>query len=283
MTGQVPQVSGQQSSLVVQDSKNGTGGHTPSDTLSQSTLNPPRESLSSSSTTTNKEPGVNSENLSSSAISSISVTTSNTIIPTSTSVIGGSAPQLPHSSSLQQTISKPHSQRLRFVQSVELRHSSGERSTTPLSPESPTEDSSGETQKPHRLQRSKAQSRKTFRLKRAQNSSRDLLGGGTGQKEGFLPSSSPPSLSQASSTATLTAIVTTSSLTSTPPTSSNFSTALIKPITDFSWDSVSQTSSTSGYRDNYSFQTGFLSPDDKTSSQQSLLMLFEAQDEDTLI
>lgn len=64
------------------------------------------------------------------------------------------------------------------------------------------------------------------------------------------------------------------------------------PIADVSWDSVSQTSSTSGYRDNYSFQTSLLSPDGslsgtaplaRSSSQHSLLMLFEAQDEDTLI
>lgn len=68
-----------------------------------------------------------------------------------------------------------------------------------------------------------------------------------------------------------------------------------KPLApaDLSWDSVSQTSSTSGYRDTNSFQTGFLSPDNsliygvpnvaRSPSQHSLLMLFEAQDEDTLI
>lgn len=64
---------------------------------------------------------------------------------------------------------------------------------------------------------------------------------------------------------------------------------------DLSWDSVSQTSSTSGYRDNNSLQTGLLSPDSsltygiphnmtRSLSQHSLLMLFETQDEeDTLI
>lgn len=65
---------------------------------------------------------------------------------------------------------------------------------------------------------------------------------------------------------------------------------------DLSWDSVSQTSSTSGYRDNNnSLHTGLLSPDSsftysvphnmpRSMSQHSLLMLFEAQDEeDTLI
>lgn len=58
--------------------------------------------------------------------------------------------------------------KLRFVSSVELRHSSGETSTTPLSPGSPAEESTGEvnTNRP-RLQRSKAQSRKTFRLRRS--------------------------------------------------------------------------------------------------------------------
>ena len=76
-----------------------------------------------------------------------------------------------------------------------------------------------------------------------------------------------------------------------------------RQATDISWDSVSQTSSTSGYRDNYSFQTGLLSPDGslndggmsgtstiaRSSSQNSLLLHFEAQDEreledqDTLI
>lgn len=279
LTGQAPHISGQQSSIVVQDSKNGTGGHTPSDSLSQNTLNPPRESFSSSSTTTNKEPGVSSENHSSVTTPSVSVMTS--VIPASSSIIGGSTPLLPHSSSMQPNISKPHPQRLRFVQSVEFRHSSGERSTTPLSPESPTEESSGETQKPHRLQRSKAQSRKTFRLKRSQNSNRDLL------ETVILPKEtsavlSPPTLTH-TSTSSLTPVVQTSSLTTTPATSSNFTTTLIRPISDVSWDSVSQTSSTSGYRDNYSFQTGFLSPDDKSGSQQSLLMLFEAQDEDTLI
>ncbi|XP_025829365.1 protein unc-80 homolog [Agrilus planipennis] len=61
---------------------------------------------------------------------------------------------------------KPH--KLRFVSSVELRHSSGETSTTPLSPGSPADESSGENQtNKHRLQRTKAQSRRTFRLRRS--------------------------------------------------------------------------------------------------------------------
>lgn len=283
LTGQAPQTASQQASLIVQDSKNSTGG-TPSDSVSQNTLNPPRESLSSSSTATNKEIGGSSDLHSAGTTASTNITT--TIMPASVVKLSGSAPHIPHSSSMQTAVSKPHPQRLRFVQSVEFRHSTGEKSTTPLSPESPTEDSSGETQKPHRLQRSKAQSRKTFRLKRSQNSNRDLLGSDTASKD--IPASvstSPPVLSQASSTATLTAVpVTTSSVVTLTPPSTSYTTAPVgRPVSDVSWDSVSQTSSTSGYRDNYSFQTGFLSPDDKSGSQQSLLMLFEAQDEDTLI
>lgn len=64
-----------------------------------------------------------------------------------------------------------------------------------------------------------------------------------------------------------------------------------KPISEISWDSVSQTSSTSGYRDTNSLQTGLLSPDGslggvtlgRSPSQHSLLMVYEGNDEDTLI
>lgn len=140
--------------------------------LTQHTLHPPRnESLSSSSTATNKE-----------AISEGSEAI--TINPTnagngSSTIIGGSSigsiseatttvPQLTHSMSLQQQNSwKMQPPRLRFVSSVEFKHTSGETSTTPLSPESPAEYSSGENNKPtSRLQRSKASSRKTFRSRR---------------------------------------------------------------------------------------------------------------------
>jgi len=78
----------------------------------------------------------------------------------------GIASQLSHSQSLQQAPFKAQPPKLRFVSSVEFRHSSGETSTTPLSPESPAEDSSGDHTR-SRLQRSKAASRKTFRLKRS--------------------------------------------------------------------------------------------------------------------
>lgn len=103
----------------------------------------------------------------------------------STLVMGGSSigsiseattvPHLTHSLSLQQHNSwKMQPPRLRFVSSVEFRHSSGETSTTPLSPESPTEYSSGENNKPSRLQRSKAQSRKTFRSRRGRQNNGDV-------------------------------------------------------------------------------------------------------------
>jgi hypothetical protein len=70
--------------------------------------------------------------------------------------------------------SLPHQKSsIRFVSSVELKHSSGETSTTPLSPSSPADESSseinGRPNKP-RLQRSKAQSRKTFRLRKSRKS-----------------------------------------------------------------------------------------------------------------
>lgn len=93
---------------------------------------------------------------------------------------------LAHSMSLQQQSWKAQQPRLRFVSSVEFRHSSGETSTTPLSPESPIDDSSGETttganttQRPSRLQRSKAQSRKTFRLRRGRQSHGESAGHST--------------------------------------------------------------------------------------------------------
>lgn len=218
---------------------------TPSDSLSQHTLHPPRESLSSgSTTTTNKEPGETQ------SVDGVTPTPSNM---GSTHQIGGgnagSAPYLSHSVSLQTQNMKIPQQtpKLRFVSSVEFRHSCGETSTTPLSPESPTEDSSGEMHK-HRLQRSKAQSRKTFRLRRGR--------GGHGDAPHLLHDIEQP----------------------------------LQTRPDGSWDSVSQTSSTSGYRDNCSLQTGFLSPDGslnsappigRSSSHHSLLI--EAQDEDTLI
>ncbi|KAH8311397.1 hypothetical protein KR044_006087 [Drosophila immigrans] len=248
-------------SAVPIDSRSGSGGIcTPSDTLSQQTLHPPRESLSSSSTgrdphTTTSEshsgevavgsaPTLVGQSLGSGPSGSGHAITASALPP-------GIASQLSHSQSLQQAPFKAQPPKLRFVSSVEFRHSSGETSTTPLSPESPAEDSSGDHTR-SRLQRSKAASRKTFRLKRSR----------------LTPIETPSivtSLSQEEQQA--------------------------KAIGEISWDSVSQTSSTSGYRDNNSLQTGLLSPDGslggltlgRSPSQHSLLMVFEGQDEDTLI
>ncbi|XP_059219265.1 protein unc-80 homolog isoform X7 [Stomoxys calcitrans] len=245
------------------DSRSGSGGIcTPSDTLSQQTLHPPRESLSSSSTgkdhhTTTSESHSGGDQAvgsaptligaSGSGVASSQGTSSATI---ATALPSGVTSQLSHSQSLQQAPFKAQPPKLRFVSSVEFRHSSGETSTTPLSPESPAEDSSGDHTR-SRLQRTKAASRKTFRLKRSR-----------------LTPMEPPS------------IVTALSQEEHP-----------KPIGEISWDSVSQTSSTSGYRDTNSLQTGLLSPDGslggltlgRSPSQHSLLMVYEGQDEDTLI
>lgn len=191
--GAQPQPSHGSSSIQI-DSRSGTALGTPSDTLSQNTLHPPRcESLSSSSTTTNKEPSDSHSGDCPTPTPSLYNTGSSTIVAGSlggaggggassaASTIGsvtgnsggvgsgggGGSAYLTHSLSLQQQQSwKATQPRLRFVSSVEFRHSSGETSTTPLSPESPIDDSSSEAQRPSRLQRSKAQSRKTFRLRR---------------------------------------------------------------------------------------------------------------------
>ncbi|XP_076677709.1 unc80, NALCN channel complex subunit isoform X4 [Andrena cerasifolii] len=81
----------------------------------------------------------------------------------------------PSSTSDERNHVKPHpiltqqkAPKLRFLSSVECRHSSGETVTSQLSPTSPNEDSSGESRpdKP-RLQRSMGQSKKTFRLRKS--------------------------------------------------------------------------------------------------------------------
>lgn len=276
---------------VQHDSRSGV--FTPSDTLSQQTLHPPRESLSSSSTTTNKEPGVTSETLSGDGTTPTPSINANapTIISRASSIrrpkdssMSGSVPHLSHSVSMQPSNHPMKAQppRLRFVSSVEFKHSSGETSTTPLSPDSPADDSSSENHKPSRLQRSKAQSRKTFRYKRGRPSHY-----GHGEGSSLSSNTTQVSVQQvAPATQPQHHLLQT---TIEPEVSAK------QNIGDISWDSVSQTSSTSGYRDNYSLQTGLLSPDgsltgvapvigmDRTSSHNSLLMLFETQDEDTLI
>lgn len=179
----VQQQTSHTSSSIHIDSRSGTLIGTPSEHLSQQALHPPRgESLSSSSTTTNKEPSGDSHSGDCpTPTPSLAQSGSSTIVAcggggslasigTGGSLSGGiphGQSFLAHSMSLQQQQSwKVQQPRLRFVSSVEFRHSSGETSTTPLSPESPIDDSSGEAQRPSRLQRSKAQSRKTFRLRR---------------------------------------------------------------------------------------------------------------------
>lgn len=183
----VQQQTSHTSSSVHIDSRSGTLIGTPSDNLSQQALHPPRgESLSSSSTTTNKEPSGDSgdcptptPSLAQSGSSTIVAGGGGSLasIATGGSLSGAHAQSfLAHSMSLQQQQSwKIQQPRLRFVSSVEFRHSSGETSTTPLSPESPVDDSSGEAQRPSRLQRSKAQSRKTFRLRRGRQNHGEVI------------------------------------------------------------------------------------------------------------
>ena len=196
--------SSQVSSSIQHESRSGTGIGTPSDSLSQHTLHPPRESFSSSSTTTNKEHGAsdshshsgeglllykNSKNIKYVKKTFLGTTPTPSLMQTGSIIVAGSSggggasviatgslPHLTHSMSLQQQVSaRAQTHRLRFVSSVEFRNSSGETSTTPLSPDSPAEDSSGEIHRPHRLQRSRAQSRKTFRLKRGRPNHGDLV------------------------------------------------------------------------------------------------------------
>ncbi|XP_049820328.1 protein unc-80 homolog isoform X2 [Aethina tumida] len=154
--------------------------------------------------------------------------------------------------------------KLRFVPSVEFRHSSGETSTTPLSPGSPVEDSSVETPNKSRLQRIKPQSRKTFRLRKSRKSSKTEVGHVKLESE----DQPPPSPKQTSPPAQLP------SQSQELPTSSSAATPTQQPthtpqplqdphklriqtrgkMTEGSWDedsAISQTSSTSGYRESY--------------------------------
>ncbi|XP_046742575.1 uncharacterized protein LOC124409181 [Diprion similis] len=157
----------------------------------------------------------------------------------------------------------PHQKtsKLRFVSSVEFRHSSGETLTTQLSPSSPTEDSSGESRSNRpRLQRSTGQSKKTFRLRKSRRSRIEVS---------HIKLESPDTSNQP--------------MASTPPTATELSVSGIPSESssirskrslsarqghndsrgnhqqsDISWDEdtsvVSQTLSTSGYRESYSMQ-----------------------------
>ncbi|XP_049834730.1 protein unc-80 homolog isoform X4 [Schistocerca gregaria] len=221
--------------------------------------------------------------------------------------------------------------KLRFGSAVEFRHSSGETSVTPLSPGSPTEGSSGEmssrsTDKP-RLQRSKAQSRKTFRLRKSRKSRIEVSHIKIEPREiPQVPGQSP----------TIQMPVLELAVTGIPPAPGNQPPPQLQRLSsrltregsdggkDVSWDDVSLTSSMSGYRESYSAlataiespspdsgrrdmpstssaatthigspdtsanstggeETALLCRSDRTSSQHSLLMVFETQDEDTLI
>nr|CAI5820732.1 unnamed protein product [Callosobruchus analis] len=266
--------------------------------------------------------------------------------------------------------------KLRFVSSVELRHSSGETSTTPLSPASPVDDSSGETYpNKSRLQRIKPQSRKTFRLKRSRKGKSEMphtkLDSGDGspptpQHSRSLDISSPPLTPPVITTTIQTeassgvpsggiieqqlSVIKQELTKQAAPASQNDQTAIQDPhrlriatrgkMTEGSWDedsAISQTSSTSGYRESYPvmqlkesletspkafpplaspdinsfpstssattannfFQMDNSSPDcslnengertallgqtERSSSQHSLLMVFEQQDETTFM
>lgn len=208
------------SSSVQIDSRSGTVMGTPSDTIStvhQAAARGESQSSSSTTTTTNTnhkdtaghhhQGSVHNNSADSQSAECVTPSPSLAQSGSSTIVAGGSgggvggsantltgssasashqqvASFLAHSMSLQQQSWKAQQPRLRFVSSVEFRHSSGETSTTPLSPESPIDDSSGETttgansaQRPSRLQRSKAQSRKTFRLRRGRQNHGESAGG----------------------------------------------------------------------------------------------------------
>nr|CAD7425388.1 unnamed protein product [Timema monikensis] len=230
----------------------------------------------------------------------------------------------------------PHQKALRFVSSVELRHSSGETSTTPLSPSSPADDSSGEmggnqANKP-RLQRSKAQSRKTFRLRKSRKSHIQVSHIKVEPQELPTVGGQQPPAQQPVMELSVSGIPT--------PRAHRFSTRQTRSadskLPESSWDEVSQTSSTSGYHESYSLlmmtlespptpaaapplaspdihdlpstssatpnyvvaegsspdssinstggeDTALLCRNERTSSQHSLLMVFETEDENTLI
>ncbi|XP_044582761.1 protein unc-80 homolog isoform X12 [Cotesia glomerata] len=244
--------------------------------------------------------------------------------------------------------------RLSFaIPSVEFRRASawsvlrGETVTSQLSPNSPIEDSSGESrQDKPRLQRSMGQSKKTFRLRKSRRTHIEIPHLKLEQEpQPVVPTSQTPPASAATSDGSVTLSVTEPVRTrrsySVRPgdlerlPTMNLSPApvnLLHPASDVSYDE--DTSSTSGYRESYSIQLVTMegreahpptlaspdlnepstsstttnmafdgsSPDDslngnnpggekaallssrqRTASQHSLLMVFQPQDEDTLI
>ncbi|CAG9815242.1 unnamed protein product [Phaedon cochleariae] len=152
--------------------------------------------------------------------------------------------------------------KLRFVSSVEFRHSSGETSTTPLSPSSPVDDSSGEIypNKP-RLQRIKPQSRKTFRLRRSKKNRRVELAHTKLDSEPAFPThqnldvDSPPPTPPVIPPPLKRSETTDQNAQKEPLTDPHrLRIAARSRATEGSWDEdsvVSQTSSTSGYRESY--------------------------------
>ncbi|XP_063984989.1 protein unc-80 homolog isoform X3 [Diachasmimorpha longicaudata] len=249
--------------------------------------------------------------------------------------------------------------KLRFVSSVEYRHISGEIVTSQLSPNSPAEDSSGESRLDRpRLQRSMGQSKRTFRLRKSRKSHIEVphlkLEYQQGSSSSIPATSQTPPASAVEST-TFSLPIDTSSfrsrrscsvrlgdgdhITSLSPVDQQYlhyhqqTHHYLHPQSDISWDD--DTSSTSGYRESYSMQlvslegnnkspapplaspdlndipstsstatnymgfdgsspdcslngsggekTTLLNSSQRTASQHSLIMVFQGQDEDTLI
>ncbi|XP_041968693.1 protein unc-80 homolog [Aricia agestis] len=239
-----------------------------------------RESLSSSSTTSQAvplyEPPVNSRRLSDNGNNA----------HTASSVYSGDQKASASSSSFASTQTK-----LRFMSSVEFKLNSGETSQTPLSPLSPGESQGEEAADDRpRLQRAHGPSKKTFKFRRSRNTRPEMRaeveewsspreGSASEREDGRWGCLLPPAV-----------------------------------LTDTSYDSeISQTSSTSGYRESLSLQASMsesprrtnsatprASPDVSLScesgtssaertallgapSQRSLLLSGDLRDEDTLL
>ncbi|XP_023318464.1 protein unc-80 homolog isoform X2 [Trichogramma pretiosum] len=101
-------------------------------------------------------------------------------------------------------LTRQKTSKLRFIPSIELRHSSGETITSQLSPNSPMDDSSGESKpdKP-RLQRSMGASKRTFRLRKsrrahAESAQSSSSRGTTEGPESSLSPDDQPTVHQAS-------------------------------------------------------------------------------------
>lgn len=222
----------------------------------------------------------------------------------------------------------------------------GETSITPLSPGSPADESSGEGGNRGKLQRVKPQSRKTFRLRKSRKNRIEVSHIKIEPNEIPTTTTIPPQIIHTPPIASAPPIMELSvsaagagHLSDSSVRSRRLSSRASRTAGETtSWDSesmVSQTSSTSGYRESISLQlttmgspcnvpplaspdmhdlpstssattannyiafdgsspdcsfsgngnerTALLSKNEQTSSQQSLLMVFETRDEDTLI